>query len=424
MTLRRLVVVYEKGAATVPEISRSLSQRASLIFVTQEDSGHSSPLLPLLRDMGEVVSFQEASTEVVGRLRSLRPDGIVTYSESMLSATAELAERLGLAYHSQETVELLTDKYRQRQRLRTAGVDSVANCMLTTSKEWQDACRTVGLPAIVKPVQGEGSRNTYRVDDPDEGDRLIARLLRAEPALLVEEFLQGSSTYPYGDYVSVESITIHGLVSHLAITSKFPLLPPFRESGQFWPTHLPDSEQQRVQELAGDAIRALGITSGITHTEIKLTNRGPRLIEVNGRLGGNINELSTRAVGLDLVELAGSLALGGTVDVHSVTPDRMYFQYSNPAPLEPCRLEKVSGPARLRAMPGITGYRAWIRPGMAIHGGVSTHDLDLICGEAADHNGMMELLERALRCLTFTFALPSGRTEDSTPNFASTHLTG
>ncbi|GGU48241.1 hypothetical protein GCM10010211_10550 [Streptomyces albospinus] len=416
-----LIVVYDRGAATVGEIAAALPQLASVVFVTREASEHTRPLLPLLQDIGDVVTFRESPAEAVGRLTSARPDGIVTYSESMLPVTAELAAELGLPFHSRDTVRLLTDKYAQRRRLHATGTDSVASRLITSPEEWPGALRAVGLPAIVKPVRGEGSRSTYRVDDSGGGFRLVSRLLAAEPGLVMEEFLQGRPCHPYGDYVSVESAVSKGAVSHLAVTGKFPLIPPFRETGQFWPAPLPDEELRRVQDLTGEAIRALGITTGITHTEIKLTNAGPRLIEVNGRLGGNINDLSVRAVRRDLVELAGRLALGEAVDAPPVTLNRVVFQYSNLAPSRPCRLDSLSGQRRLRNAPGITGYRTWIRPGTPIDGGVSTHDLDLIRGEAADHAEMIALLETALSHLTFGFTLPDGSMDFCTPALGTLH---
>src|SRR5439155_2829859 len=36
------------------------------------------------------------------------------------------------------------------------------------------------------------------------------------------------------------------------------------------------------------AHRALGVGTGVTHTEVKLTDRGPAIVEVNARLGGDL----------------------------------------------------------------------------------------------------------------------------------------
>ncbi|MFG2617351.1 acetyl-CoA carboxylase biotin carboxylase subunit family protein [Streptomyces sp. NPDC048507] len=402
-----LVVVYDRGAADAGEIARSLAAVAPLVFVTRHGSGHAEPLLPLLRDLGEVVTFRHTPEEVAGRLKEIGPGGITTFSESMLGVTAGLAAGLGLPGHSRDTVRLLTDKFLQRQRLNETGAGGVTGQLLTRPGEWPGAVRHVGLPAVVKPVRGEGSRNTYRVDDATEGLALVTGLLATEPALVLEQFLAGRASAPYGDYVSVESISCRGVVSHIAVTGKFPLLHPFRETGQFWPAALAEEEERRVLGLAGKAIASLGITTGLTHTEIKLTDAGPRVIEVNGRLGGYVNDLSLRSAGLDLVRLAGQVALGEAVVAPPVTHGRVVFQYSNQAPPHPCRLDAVTGRRQLRDTTGITGYRALVRPGTCVEGGAMTRDLDLILGEARDHAGMFAVRDEALRRLSFTFT-PAG----------------
>ena len=45
-------------------------------------------------------------------------------------------------------------------------------------------------------------------------------------------------------------------------------------------------------DIASMAIKALGVRVGFLHTEIKLTPDGPRIIEVNGRLGGSVAEMA------------------------------------------------------------------------------------------------------------------------------------
>jgi biotin carboxylase len=50
---------------------------------------------------------------------------------------------------------------------------------------------------------------------------------------------------------------------------------------------------------------------GVTHAEIRLTRKGPRLVELNGRLGGDLIPFnSAMATGIDLVAAAAELALG------------------------------------------------------------------------------------------------------------------
>jgi hypothetical protein len=65
---------------------------------------------------------------------------------------------------------------------------------------------------------------------------------------------------------------------------------------------------------------ALGFTDGVTHSEFMLTASGPKVIEVNGRLGGDlIPYLGSLATGIDPGLVAAAAATGRPVDL---TPTR------------------------------------------------------------------------------------------------------
>lgn len=405
--MTRLVVVYDAGSARAGEIVSSLGELGQVTFAVPA-SAASPRLLATMRELAGVVTLEGGVAEQVRALAACAPDAILTFSERMLRDTAALADGLGLPFHSPSTAALLTDKLLQRRALREAGVDGVRSHGLSDPRELPAAIDAVGLPAIVKPRRGEGSRNTFPVSDPARGAELVARLLGlGERELVVEELLRGRDCAPFGDYVSVESVVTDGEVVHVAVSGKLPQVPPFRETGQFWQAALPAPERRAVEDLAGAALRALGVRVGVTHTEIKLTRDGPRIIEVNGRLGGLINELS-RPAGLDLIETAGRLALGQGPPAFALRDDAVFYLQLNLAPPVPCTLASIDGARTVRSLPGVCSYRTLVRPGAEIEGGVHTSLLDLLIGQAPDHTGMLATIEAALDALTFTFILPSG----------------
>ena len=337
----------------------------------------------------------------------------MTFSEFTLRRTASLAALAGLPFHSHETAEALTDKVPQRQLLKQAGVDDVRSHLLRTPEDWPAAMAAVGLPAVLSRPRA-GSARTYAIaDEAQARDALAAAFADAgsaspAPRFVAEELLRGRPSLPYGDYVSVESLCAGQRISHLAITGKLPLLAPFRESGLFWPSQLPAPEQTQILGLVSRALRALGVDFGLTHTEVKLTSDGPRIIEVNGRLGGWQNFQSRNACGVDLVRVVGQLALGSGGPPPRLRPDRVHFQYHCPAPTRPCRLEAAHGLREVRALPGISGYRSLCRPGDDLPGGVMTNPIGVIWGACEDHDEMMSLLEAALSVVSFQFRFEDG----------------
>jgi biotin carboxylase len=416
----RIVVVYDLSAAGPVEIVAGLRPLAEVTFAVRP-SPFTVPLLPTLSELADVVMLDGPGS--IERLRALSPDAVLTFSDRMVPRTAEIAEALGLLYHSPACARLLTDKYRQRGRLFERGVGTARNALLESPADWPEALARIGLPAVLKPVHGEASRNAHKVETAAEGLALVEELLGArapsdaaapgaggESALVLESFISGRETAPYADYVSVESIVSHGTVSHLAVTGKFRQPPPFREVGQFWPALLDPGTKEAVLDLASGAVAALGVRTGILHTEIKLTERGCEVIEVNGRLGGMIDKLCRTATGVDLIETAGRLALGEHLEMPELPLDGVTFQHCTLTPTEQFRLEAVQGAARVRRTPGITAYRTRVTAGKELEASVGTRYLDYLCGTAADHEAMDKLLHSVLRDLSFTFTLPTGRT--------------
>ena len=268
--------------------------------------------LPEMREMTELLNRFGAVVNVAGLgveqiLNELsppyRPDGIVTFLDANMVTFAQVAAVLELPFHSPATSMALTDKAEQRRVLNEAGLD-VPRCVTIfpgQSREELAALEAeVGWPAVLKPRSAQGSRYTFFVEDNLRLLELLADLGPDRPVMVLESYLRDDPSRPggpYADYVSVESVVARGVVSHLAVTGRFPLAENFRETGFFIPAALSDEDQVEVLDLATSAIAALGVTTGCLHSEIKFTPDGPRLIEVNGRVGGGVPEMLGRAAG-------------------------------------------------------------------------------------------------------------------------------
>ncbi|HEX6469109.1 MAG TPA: ATP-grasp domain-containing protein [Streptosporangiaceae bacterium] len=402
------IVVYEQGAVTPMRLLGAVGAGRQLIVILSP-SEHARRMRPLFAETCVAV-YDLTDADLRRRLADHKPTGILTFSEPMLRATAELAADLGLPYHELPVVDRLTSKYLQRTRLNDAGVDPTVSVRITAAEQWEPAVREVGLPAVVKPVRGVSSRNTMLIDSVAAGRERIGELLRVEGAVVVDEYLPGIDVPdPFGDYLSVESLVQRGVRTHLAITGKLRLAPPFRECGQFWPARLDRTTREGVLALTDQAIKALEVTTGILHTEIKLTPDGPRVIEVNGRVGGYIPELARYAAGIDLVDAGIRIAGGERVDVPELDLDRVCFQFTTPAPVARGVVTRVCDAAAVRAVPGVTAYHPLARPGTEV-GGFGTQDLNLLEGEAADHEALAATVDLIMDRVEYGFDFGGGPT--------------
>ena len=190
----------------------------------------------------------------------------------------------------------------------------------------------LAFPVVVKPLQGHSSRDVSLVEDLEQLGELFAAVAAASASaegieadgFIIEEYLadRPSDGPPLRFYSSVEMMVQQGRPIPLALTGKFPIAAPFRETGNFMRHPLDAAEAAEVLQLAVDAARSLGVWSGALHVEIKLTPHGPRLIEINGRVGGGaIDNIFTRRFGRSLTALAAGVALGVPVDLDAEAPD-------------------------------------------------------------------------------------------------------
>lgn len=384
----KVAVVYDLGSAGPADVLRAARGLCSPLFVYDRADEHPAEVSGLLADLGETLDTTGWDVRrTAAELRRRGAAGIVTFAEYQLRRTAELAEALGLPYQDRETAERLTDKAAQRAAFAKAGVDATRIARVDTPEGFDTALTTVGLPAVLKPSVGGSSRNTYLVSSPGEGRELAARLLAGpEDRLVLEEFLHGEPLGAWGDYVSVESLTSGGVTTPLAVTGKFPLATGFRETGMFVPADLPADLRAETEDLTRRALAALGVRHGLTHTEIKLTAAGPRLIEVNGRLGGHVADLIRRAGGPDLVRLALRTALGSETVPDRPSWDRVSFQHFVLAPDGTRVVRRISGTDAVRALPGVSKVDLADLPRVlpAVATGASSR-VGTVYGAVADH---------------------------------------
>ncbi|MGW2281014.1 ATP-grasp domain-containing protein [Streptomyces sp. NPDC001770] len=337
------------------------------------------------------------------------PSGVTTFSEGLLPFTARLAHELRLPYHDLETVTRLTDKRAQRQCLAERGVDAVRSVAVTSRAEALALLGEWAAPVVVKPVRGQSSIDTHFVANVDDFPADLAPT--PDRPFVVEEFLHGRDEGDFGDYVSVESLVVDGAAHTLGVTGKFPLMPPFREHGAFVPSHLAPAEHGRVARLANDAALALGIRQGLVHTEIKLTPEGPRVIEVNGRLGGFVADMYQRALGLDLHELGLRTACGLPVELPELSPDSVAFQYFGLSPLPTGGvLHRVEGVETMLKEPGVVGHLQRLAVGGQLPPAATSFFMDILLGSAPDHAAMLETVDRALAHLRLTYVESEGGT--------------
>ncbi len=267
-------------------------------------------------DVPALIDFLRAQHTILGF------DGVVTICDYYIDTVAEVAAALGLPQGFSSNVAAERRKHIVREAIDRAGLP---NPRFATARSWPEAmsaAAVIGYPLIVKPSDLASSAFVRLVRAEDElrsafdalaGFTRNFRDQSREPLWLLEEYM-------VGDEVSVEAVTFAGETTILGITDKSVTgFPHFIEDGHMFPADLGDAGNAIAGKITGlvrDVLTAVGHDHGISHTEVKLTAAGPRIVEINPRPGGNyIAELIERVTGVDLLTVQIDLALGRRPDL-------------------------------------------------------------------------------------------------------------
>ena len=319
------------------------------------DYGDIDRLLPLVRALHEAYPFQ----------------AVVSLFELGLLPAARINEALGLGGESVATVELLLDKWRMRRHLATRGISPVASAVGRTAQDLREFVQANGLPIIVKPIRESGSLGVFRIRDRADVDVVAERfrslddrqwaagdLSSAESFddFLMEEFLDGPE-------ISVETLTFDGRHVVVAVTDKETTDAGFVEIGHSQPSGCSAETLREVRQLVTAFLDAVGLHNGPGHTEVKLTSRGPRIVESHNRIGGGrINELTEVAYGVDMERYA--LGAGfGVVEPLSTSPEPRGGAAVRFLTPEPGCVVEVTGVAAVRADPAFVDLQLAVEPG-------------------------------------------------------------
>ncbi|MFD3589741.1 ATP-grasp domain-containing protein [Streptomyces sp. NPDC058683] len=296
----------------------SVAAAYDVVLITGEEPSWE---VPYIRDCVVVADPTDpAALSAAGRVLAERHGlaGVFTWTEWCLVPVARLARQLGLPTTGPEVMQACRNKATARTLFARHGVPSAASVSVRSLQEAKDAAVRIGYPVVLKPAAHAASIGVIRADTPEqlcvayEFANRAAGLGRESRSVLVEEYLDGPE-------VSVECVTYRGETTAVAVTRKTVGMPPFFEET----AHSVDAADPllaTVAPAARAAIRALGITDGVSHVEIRLVDGRPRLIEVNGRIAGDmISRLVNLATGIDLPRAAADIACDRAPDL---TPTR------------------------------------------------------------------------------------------------------
>jgi carbamoylphosphate synthase large subunit len=317
--MRPILLVLASGDAGYREyVLHHLSTRYQLILLSPYPPTWERPYIidHAKIDPADADDVIMTAVKVAGRTPVA---GAVTYHEPCVELVAVIAEKLGLPHCDSRAAALCRDKFAAREAFRRAGVPSARYRLAGDADEASRAAAEVGYPLVVKPRALSASFGVSLVAEPAElkaafgcaESKTLPEPWAHRRGVLLEEYLDGPE-------ISVDSAVWQGRVEPVVYAKKLLGFEPFfEEEGHI--VGPPDSivpDPEAVRSVVVAAHQALGIGNGVTHTELRMTAAGPRVVEVNGRSGGDmIPYLAHLAAGIDLPLAMGDIAVGAKPDL-------------------------------------------------------------------------------------------------------------
>lgn len=252
----------------------------------------------------------------------------------------EAARRLELPFVPAQAIENSNNKFLMRKVLDAQGVSNLRAELVGGAADLTAAADRIGFPLIVKPVFGAGSALIKKCDTLEELHahyEIFQGAFHATGTALhfggsahrfqlpdgtFRDYVPGQSVLleEYADGVegSVECLVVQGEVKTLLLQEKLLVTHECSTVIEHLlitpPTGDILEQKAMIFEYCRACVSAMGLDNTFVHFEFRLTKDGPRVIEINPRVGGfYVNAALRDLVGLDPF-LVNLLILSGALD--------------------------------------------------------------------------------------------------------------
>ena len=303
---------FVEAAARLPDV------RTALITCEPEDR-----LPPQLRDslaghwrIDDPLDPGQIAAAVQGLSRQLGPvERLLAVLEQLQVPLAQVREHLGIGGMDPVTANNFRDKAQMKTVLRAAGVPCARHKLAVSAADAIEFAERVGFPLVVKPPAGAGAKSTFRLDAPaDLGAWLEAAPPSPERPAQMEEFLTG-------DEGSYDSVMVDGQVVWDSISNYLPTpLEVLRNPWMQWMVLLPRDisgpQYDGIRAVAPQALKALGLSTGLTHMEwFRRPDGSVAVSEVGARPpGAQITSMLCYVHDFDLYSAWAALMVDGSFD--------------------------------------------------------------------------------------------------------------
>ena len=338
--------------------------------------------------------------KVVDAAKQYRVDGVMTLASDMpMRTVAAVAKELNIVGINEETALSATNKAVMRECLKSHNVPIPMFFKVNNEDEYITAIHQFKGKFIVKPADNSGSRGVFLVKDNTDAETIkyayeYSKKNSRGGIIIVEEYMQGKE-------VSVETLSVNGEVHIIAVTDKLTTgAPRFVEMGHSQPSHFSEILKNRIKTVATNAVKAIGIENGPSHTEIIVTDEGPKVVELGARLGGDniTTHLVPLSTGIDMVKCCINIALGEKPDLKSTINKGAAIKYFDTLS---GRINNITGVHEAELIPGVTQISFMKSIGDTVGEITSSTDrVGFVIAQAKDIEAAIQACDKAMKRIT------------------------
>lgn len=342
-SMDKTIMILGASLLQLPAIEKAIQMGLRVVALDMNPNAIGFGIPGVVKEVISTIDIPAA----VEAAKSHNVDGVMTLATDMpMRTVAAVAKECGLIGISQDTAIKATDKSVMREALKSAGVPVPKFFKVSDFAGFKRAVDNLEGAFMVKPADSSGSRGILKVQDRAKADQAYeyTKQFSRNGIVVVEECMIGPE-------VSVETLAIDGEVHVVQITDKITTgAPHFVEMGHTQPTRLDSADE--IKRIAIAANRAVGIENGPSHTEIIVTKKGPKIVEIGARLGGDCitTHLVPLSTGVNMVEACIRIALGDKPDIAPTlncgAAIRYFTQHAGV-------VKRIDGVEAAEAMPGV-----------------------------------------------------------------------
>ena len=196
---------------------------------------------------------------------------------------AYVCDHLGLPSIGYKTACLFTDKFLMREKCKEIGVKTIAYSLVDSLEEAKKFFINLHHPAILKPINNQGSKGVYKVSSIEELEEKYAEATRYARGqkILIEEFISGQE-------LVIEALALDGKVTNLVCgdTHYFDVKDAFAAKDRIFPSMLDEEIVNKALNLNKKIVSGFDLSRGLTHGEYIIDGHDVYLIEIAARGGG------------------------------------------------------------------------------------------------------------------------------------------